>query len=98
MATTKQKLAHPKEPNELLEHVKQLAGQVPIEKLGAALKSVAKARGMTGARLELQFQRMDDPYYNVYRYAFFGKVPEYEGDPGLAAAAGKRIFPAKKAR
>jgi hypothetical protein len=37
---------------------------------------------------------MDDPYYNVYRYAFFGKAPEREEgiEARSASGRGKSIF------
>jgi hypothetical protein len=66
-----------KTPEELLQQVRDLAQKVPADKLGAALKKVAAARGLSAAQLHLTFDATkDDPYYNVYRYAFFGLVPE----------------------
>jgi hypothetical protein len=97
MATTKKSIAHVK-PGQLLDHVKQLASEVPLEKLTAGLKKVANARGLTGANLDLRFRQMDDPYYNVYRYAFFGKAPERgeEVEARMATGRGKRIFGGKR--
>ena len=66
-------------------------------------QKVAKTRNLTGASLNLRMHAAGDPYYNVYCYAFFGKVPEInEGDPAPRAreakAAGKRLFASKRSR
>jgi len=64
--------------------VKILGKEVPISELRANLKKVAEDRELLGANLELHFRpdvERKKQYYNIYRYAFFGKVPEVELDP-----------------
>ncbi|MCU0286763.1 MAG: hypothetical protein MUF15_10215 [Acidobacteria bacterium] len=47
------------------------------EDMRVNLRRAAETRGLLGANLEFIFQRnQETPYYNIYRYAFFGKVPE----------------------
>jgi hypothetical protein len=55
--------------------------EVPLNELRANLKEVAEKRGLAGATLELHFHDDKPLYYNVYRYAFFGMVPDLELDP-----------------
>lgn len=46
------------------------------------LRRAAETRGLVGAHLEFTFQKdQETPYYNIYRYAFFGKVPDVFEDP-----------------
>jgi hypothetical protein len=102
MAKRKAAAAEAAKPMNLVDEVRDLAQKVPLEKLGAALEKVARARKITGASIDLHFRPADDPYGNVYRYAFFGKVPEIEqGDPmaelNIVTAAGKR-FIAKRSK
>lgn len=80
--------------------MRDLAREVSLDGLKGGLKNVAKARNLVGARLDLQFGKGDDPYYNVYRYAFFGLVPE-ELTPVAVSAKGalpRKVKKTKKAR
>lgn len=68
---------------EITEFVKILDKKVPLSKLRANLRKVAENRGLVGANLELNFDPTMEigeppPYYNIYKYAFFGMVPERE--------------------
>ena len=85
-------------PKSLVQQVKQLANDVPLEKLRAGLKKVASARGLQAATLNLHFHSSDDPYYNVYRYAFFGKPPEIADivEERVANAKSREIFRASR--
>jgi hypothetical protein len=100
MATRRKKGVPARTAAELLAQVKDLIDVVPVEKLGAGLKKVGASRGLRGARLELHFSPSDDPYYNVYRYAFFGKVPESLDveTPGVAVSRGAKILKKEKQR
>ncbi|HLP47935.1 MAG TPA: hypothetical protein VK469_18470 [Candidatus Kapabacteria bacterium] len=58
---------------------KQISNEMRVN-----LRRAAEARGLVGANLEFIFERnQETPYYNIYRYAFFGRVPE-----GLESAGG----------
>jgi hypothetical protein len=66
---------------EIGDFVKIMDKEVPLNELRANLKEVAKKRGLVGATLEMHFADDKPLYYNVYRYAFFGMVPDIELDP-----------------
>lgn len=81
----KEKFETPKKisnSKEIVELVKILDKEVPVSELRTNLTKVAESRGLVGANLELHFRASDEeePYYNVYKYAFFGMVPEVELD------------------
>ena len=65
---------------EIAEFVKILNGEEHLNELRTNLRGVAESRGLAGASLALHFRPdLDDVgYYNVYKYAFFGMVPENE--------------------
>jgi hypothetical protein len=67
---------------EITKFVRVMDKEVPLKELGANLRNVAEKRGIVGASLDLHFSPSGGPdYYNVYRYAFFGMVPDNLLDP-----------------
>lgn len=69
-------------PEDIREFLKSFDKEVPVSKLRANLRKVAESRGLIGANLEFHFRSGDEAlYYNIYRYAFCGMVPEPEFDP-----------------
>jgi hypothetical protein len=83
---------------EIMEFVKILDKKVPLSELRTNLRKVAESRGLVGANLELHFHAGDErrnEYYNVYKYAFFGMVPEVELDPRARTISPPAIGKAK---
>ncbi len=81
-----QKKSHKQDP---AEFVKIMGKELPIEELRTNLARVARSRGLLASELRLHFRPNEAPYYNIYKYAFFGKIPEVDIDPRARLVRGR---------
>lgn len=66
------------QPEEIADVIRAIASEGDFVKMRANLWRIAQTRGLVGASLNLHFGEDAADYYNVYRYAFFGLVPDLE--------------------